>query len=193
MPLEDLALAFPAALRDEALRALPALVLGWREPSKSFFVRLDGETLAIPYRVYHAAAPVTDALPEIQRVIIQCLQTRHHDGRVRQENLEWILRTPHPWTVPFVVQLVGEYVLEILNVIDARLADIDTTAYGAFLVENPAYVELTRARVLSYWSAYFRPRYPQRESHVGFRLLATFDRACAAQRRNALGANGTAR
>ena len=43
-----------------------------------------------------------------------------------------------PWIVPFVVQLVGEYVVEIVQAIGEALHDIDGPRFGAFARENPA-------------------------------------------------------
>lgn len=64
---------------------------------------------------------------------------------VRQRHLEKVLGSTDPWVVPFVVQLVGEYVLEILVVICDELRDLATPgtfghlAYGQFIVDNPAF------------------------------------------------------
>lgn len=45
-----------------------------------------GERVDIPYRIYNPepAAEVADALPAIERDVLACLYTRHHDGYVRQ-------------------------------------------------------------------------------------------------------------
>lgn len=81
---------------------------------------MQGETVAIPYRIYNEE-PETDGserpLTETQQVILHCLYSRHSDGRVRQRHLEKITASSEPWVVPFVVQLAGEYVLEILDTI----------------------------------------------------------------------------
>jgi hypothetical protein len=82
-----------------------------------------------------------------------------------------------------VVQLLGEYVVEIIADICRRLPDLaDPTSvtaqrYGAFLRENPAYFHLTRQRVASYWDCYHRGRYLHRTDYPGFVLV---DRLTAA-------------
>lgn len=90
-------------------------------PAEPFeVVEVQGETVAIPYRI-HNEEPETGGserlLTETQQVILHCLYSRHGDGRVRQRHLEKIMASSEPWVVPFVVQLAGEYVLEILDAI----------------------------------------------------------------------------
>ncbi len=104
-----------------------------------------------------------------QQLILHCLYSRHHDGRVRQRHLEQIVRSEEPWTVPFVVQLVGEYVMEILQSVHNDLSDLADLAaegsarrhaYGDFLARNPDFFPLTEHRTVSYRSCYHRRRFP---------------------------------
>jgi hypothetical protein len=98
-----------------------------------------------------------------QETILRCLYTRHHDGFVRQRAVEGLLQAKQPWVVPFVVRLVGEYVLEIVETIAAGLdlSDAGTRQlYGEFVATNPAFMMLTRQRATSYWSVYYRDRFP---------------------------------
>lgn len=77
------------------------------------------------------------------------------------------------WVVPFVVQFVGEYVVEIVEIIRRELvtdtipATVHHAIYGRFAAENPAFVALTAQRVASYWDCYFRNRYPSIQEHPG--------------------------
>ncbi len=117
------------------------------------------------------------ALSATQQTILQCLYTRHHDGFVRQRSVQQAIGSPHAWVVPFVVQLLGKYVIEIMVAIRDSLSDLDAPAsiqqalYGRFLAENPAFLELTSQRVASYWKCYYRSRYPCRTEYPGFRLF----------------------
>ena len=47
------------------------------------------------------------------------IYSRHPDGRVRQRALGTLLDFDEPWTAPFIMQLLGEYVIQIC-------ADIET-------------------------------------------------------------------
>ena len=55
------------------------------------------------------------------------------------------------------------------------------TQYGAFVVENPGFFELTAQRVISYWNAYYRyePPYPDRANYPGFPLVSSLRGAAA--------------
>ncbi|MDR3081774.1 MAG: hypothetical protein LBV60_12755, partial [Streptomyces sp.] len=87
------------------------------EPVHPFQVEVQGETVAIPSRIYNEEpeAGLERSLTGTQRLILHCLYSRHSDGRVRQRRLEQLVSSSEPWVVPFVVQLAGEYVLEILE------------------------------------------------------------------------------
>lgn len=88
--------------------------------------------------------------------------------------------------MPFVIQLVGEYVLEILVTIQHGLAELDTpgtsqhAAYGQFLAGNPGFLALTSQRVTSYWNCYYRSKYPDRRDYPGHTLLLSLQNAAAA-------------
>jgi hypothetical protein len=113
---EELANAFPLALRQDALVVLSALSENrfssrWR----TFSLRFGDELLAVRHRI-HYAPPILATLRfnRSQREILDCLFTRHHDGFVRQTHLARIIRSQNAWVPCFVVPLVGEYVVEIL-------------------------------------------------------------------------------
>ncbi|NUQ10889.1 MAG: hypothetical protein HUU26_00985 [Gemmatimonadaceae bacterium] len=175
-----LARAFPSALRSEALAALEVVPFGEWRLTESFILWSQGERLEIPARIY---APEPDeaaenALAEDQRTILHCLYSRHHDGHVRQRRIEQVIRSSHPWVVPFVVGLAGDYVVEIQVAILKGLADLprggspQRRLYGDFVRENPAFLDLTSRRVTSYWDCYHRWRYPKQEDFPGSVLVA---------------------
>ncbi len=117
------------------------------------------------------------SLSSRQRQLLHCLYSRHCDGVVRQRHLEKVVGSTDPMVVPFVVQLVGEYVLEILVVICDELRDLATPgtrghlAYGQFIVDNPAFFARTQRRVVSYWSCYYRHNYASFRGYPGRTLL----------------------
>jgi hypothetical protein len=170
----DLLKAFPAALRDDALLSISALPPA-APMSHTFSANIGSETVEIPYRIYHDPALIqSGGLTPTQKELLTCLLTRHHSGFVREENLKSILGSNHAWVPPFIVQLAGEYVLEIINMIRDNIHRIDPALYRAFLIDNPAFYETTKKRVLSYWNCYHRDE--QRTDYAGFQILEAFDR-----------------
>jgi len=173
-PPVDPALAFPAALRDCAARVAAGLAAGELHPPRYHFaLKVGGETLAIPTRVYYVPERVAQAIaaPGTDGLIALCLGTRHHDGFLRERCLRRLLDERRDWIVPFVVQLVGEYVAEIVQLIEDALPRLDAPAYGRFLLENPRYFATTERRVVSYGYAY-----PDCRENAGRRVIAAFKR-----------------
>jgi len=171
--------AFPQNLADE-VHAVLAVMSETRTPYASpFSVDVSGETVTIPYRM-NQDEPPSDAVRSLtarQRRILHCLYSRHGDGLVRQRHLEQVVRSDEPWVVPFVMQLVGEYVLEIVEAIQHGLSDlpfehsVQRLLYGDFIARNPAFFATIERRVVSYWSCYYRWRFPVFGTYPGCRLL----------------------
>lgn len=168
--------AFPSCLEQEA-KALDQ-VMGQLSQARVAMhrfidVRVGGEELAIPYRIYDQGYEVVfDQLTETQSILYSCLLTRHHDGHVRQRYLERILSVHEPWVVPFVVQLTGEYVIQIFETVEAQLPTLDPVLYGRFIRDNQAYFQTTYARMISYWDCYYRRQYKHPSDYVGFLVFA---------------------
>jgi len=169
----DLVLAFPVSVRNDALRVVSSLP----QPSlktEPFSVSMGGETVLIPYRVYHDPALINpEGLTSLQLELLDCLLTRHHSGFIREKHLKNIICSNSEWIPPFVVQLVGEYVIEILDTIRNSLGNLDPQLYRRFLTDNPHFLALTKQRVFSYWDCYYR-RQPK-EHYAGFRIVDLFD------------------
>jgi hypothetical protein len=125
-------------------------------------VWVDGEELCLPDRI---AVPVVRPAGDgpVEQAIVACLATRHHDGFVRQRAVASLLDLPFPWVVPYVVRLVGEYVVEIVETIaaglDLRPGTLARHRCGRFVAANRTAVELTRQRAVSYWNEYHRDRF----------------------------------
>ncbi|MFD5142921.1 hypothetical protein [Streptomyces sp. NPDC058401] len=182
-PLSDrsnpLITAFPAELASDAEAVLAVMPGSRLQPQASFSVTVEGRQVLIPGRLYNNE-PSTDRVASLssrQQQLLHCLYSRHCDGIVRQRHLEKVVGSTDPWVVPFVVQLVGEYVLEILVVICDELRDLATPgtcghlAYGQFLVDNPAFFARTQRRVVSYWSCYYRGAYASFRGYPGCTIL----------------------
>jgi hypothetical protein len=169
----ELKYAFPSGMHNDALiavEAFPANPYRW----STFNVRVNNETVSIPYRVYHNPASIrTNKNSSLQKNLVGCILSRNHDGFVRQEYLTQIVVSNYPWVPPFVIQLLGEYVVEILRVIEANLGNLDKALYTQFLRANPDFLALTGQRVISYWDCYYRFSC-RKEDYPGFRAIHFF-------------------
>lgn len=184
---ETLAQAFPTGLRASLSDALDALPRSANAPSGNIAtsnsrnwpaITVSGEPVEIPYRIYNPVPPARLA-PESSPVAsaIDCLYTRHHDGFVRQQALRRVLTSEQSWAVPFVVQLLGEYVIEIcediLRFVEQDLARRPEMLPGlrAFVADNPDFIALTEQRATSYWECYYRGPHLYRETYPGLLAL----------------------
>lgn len=177
--------AFPVSLAADAgacARVVPVARLG---PAGQIAVLAGGEKLLIPRRVYNdepGPRSVAELSPRAQ-VMIHGWYTRHHDGRVRHRHVEHIVAARCLWAVPYVIQLVGEYVVEIIETIDAALAQLteqgswQQASYGRFAAENPAFIKVTHARVASYWNAYYRQAHGSIAGYPGYRFMTRLETA----------------
>ncbi|WP_406434076.1 hypothetical protein [Streptomyces sp. NBC_01589] len=89
--------AFPARLAGEGQSVLAVMPGARLMPVQPFEVEVQGETVAIPSRIYYEEpeAAWERALTRTQQMILHCLYARHHDGRVRQRHLEQIMTLSH--------------------------------------------------------------------------------------------------
>lgn len=106
---------FPRALHADLRIVLTVLDPGLRNDhfeAPPFLV--EGERLQLLARFY-SPEPSRDALTDLtarQKLILTCLYSRHHDGRVREAHLR-TLEGDEPWLPVFVLRLVSEYVIQI--------------------------------------------------------------------------------
>lgn len=181
--------AFPSQLAEDARAGLAVMPESRLPPASPFSVDVWGGVVAVPYRIYNDEPPASAeiSLTPRQRVVLHCLYSRHSDGLIRQRHVEQILSTCVPWVAPFVVRLVGEYVLEILKVIRSGLPDLATSRsphrflYGDFIARNPSFFAQNERRVVSYWSCYYRRQHPVFAAYPGCSLLVSL-RASASER-----------
>jgi hypothetical protein len=165
-----LAAAFPVSLHEHALAALETFPQPEHPAADGFSVKVAGELVTLPYRLYHSPGQIkTDHLAGLEKEIVDCLLTRHHDGFIRQQRLQRIIRSGNQWVPPFVVQLLGEYAIEIIGVIHEHLNSLDRPLYREFLQSNPEFFTQTAQHVESYWDRYHRVH--PREEYVGFKVL----------------------
>jgi hypothetical protein len=154
--------AFPSALSAQAA-SIAKLVPDHPHRLLGYDVLLNGETLEIPVRLYFPKLILRT--PWCDDSMLLCLGTRHHDGFVRQKCVMQLLQRSDDWAIPYIVQLLGEYVVEIAQVINDALPLLDQAPYQRFIAENASYIATTERRIRSYWSCYYRDAYPDIESY----------------------------
>lgn len=176
----DLSEAFPEPPRSTARLVLAAVVPnlgaeGSRSPDDIGALTLDGHTLRVPSRIYNPEPDWASVQSRgmIDESLVGCVYSRHHDGHVRERALSHIRTVDEPWVAPFVIQLLGEYVIEIAERAATVIATPPRTAFVAFLRENPDFLELTTARATSYWNEYYRKRFPLRAAYPALSALAS--------------------
>jgi hypothetical protein len=177
--------AFPSKLGPEVDQVVQLLVPSRSAPVGYFEVSVREQRLRIPYRIYEDPPPPgkLDDLGELARAALHCLFTRHHDGHVRQQHAEKIISVDADWVTPFVVALLGEYVIEIVDAVRVGLAALDTLGtrqrrrYGRFAADNPGFMSLTRQRAVSYWDCYYRRQYPEFGRYPAAHVLASLNSA----------------
>lgn len=137
---------------------------------------LNGEQLSIPSRVY-LREPESDrisALTSGQQLILSAIMTRSSNGYLREKFVKQLLQSDEPWIPPFVLQLLGEYVLEIIYVVHNHAAVLKRTEYRRFVIENPAFFQLLKQRIISYWNCYYRAMFPQLRDYPAFQIAQSF-------------------
>jgi len=179
--------SFPAAHRQEA-ESISVVIAKHCEREREVFsgneikCQLNGEALKFPYRFYCPEPKQFDSmdLVSVERAMLLCLYTRHHNGRVREKALQQIINSEFrfDFVIPFLIQLIAEYIVQILVIIENNLHEDLLKRFAIFAVENPIYWEKTQARYVSYWNEYYRwnamPRneYKTLKKYPGF-IIAT--------------------
>jgi hypothetical protein len=137
-------------------------------------VQIDREILQFPYRTYYLSSSlnrVIDSLGGEGRMYALAMCTRHWDGYIRQWAATELEPTSYPWARAFTIQLLGEYVVEIAAVVEAKLKDTGPTPYLPFARENKAFLAITKNRAASYWNCYYRHEYKNLSEFPNYRVI----------------------
>ena len=154
-----------------------ALALAPRQWTERFPVQAEGQRVLIPARLHFGSDQLL--LPESDEawLFARALQTRSNDGFERQRAARDLLADLQPWGAPFIVALIGEYIVEILDDIASALTPESIQTLVSFIIENAAYWNTTKRRVASYWNVYYRGRNCEtrrtyrRDEYIGYKLI----------------------
>src|ERR1700722_1712020 len=115
---EKILLAFPQILKDDVKVVLGILPLDLNDVKlcdgqihrvdnlispNTYTIQLGNEQLSIPYRFYFNEPDLEKEgkLSATQRIILNCIYLRHHNGFLRQKRLEQLIGKNEYWATPF--------------------------------------------------------------------------------------------
>ena len=139
-----------------------------------------GEIISFIYRIYfhEPSEELEDKLTETQKQILNCIYTRHHNGYIREKRLKKLFGFDHDWILPYKLQLLGEYVIEILFEIDKHLTIGNIQRYKQLTLNNRKYWEQTKSKMASYWNQYYRyPNYKNFNDYIGKQIAKKINKA----------------
>ncbi|WP_435261852.1 hypothetical protein [Tenacibaculum sp. nBUS_03] len=136
-------------------------------------INVNKEQLTIPYRLYFNEPDIDyeNNLTDRQKSILNCIFLRHHNGYLREKRLKKLVHKDDKWIIPFTIQLLGEYVFEILEVLGEHINEKTISDYYSFIEENPKYWQQTESRMISYWNEYYRYKFPKLQEYLGFKII----------------------
>ena len=169
-------LAFPRTLEDTVRSVSAAVSKGesHKPHSNAYYPNLRGEALQIPARVYYDSEALGEGCARrgAEGTVAQCLGTRHSEGFVRQQCAVQLLKSDQYWTAPFLIHLLGEYVVEVIAPIERMLQEGVPPQFREFVAENPSYMVTVEKRAISYWSCYYRGQFLNKAHYPGLRAIA---------------------
>jgi hypothetical protein len=182
----ELAAAFPFEHQAIASSAAEAAVrmLADKQWTERFAVTVNGQQILIPARLRFATDHSALTEKDAPWIFVRALQTRSFDGYERQRVARDLLANFPAWGAPFIVALIGEYIVEILADVAAAMTPEIEHTLGTFIANNIPYWETTKRRVASYWNLYYRDTASSdcrtaftRREYVGFQLVDRLDAA----------------
>jgi hypothetical protein len=173
----DFGRAFPGQLSPLLRQLRPHVGKLENVTGENTVIHVDGERVLIPRRINGRVPNLPSESDPVAPLIISCLMSRHSDGRIRESHLRKLLGRGETWIAPFVLMLVGEYVIEIVELIRAaverggEVGGQANSTYAKLLRENPDFTQRLYSQCVSYWNAYYRGAYPDLSEYPGRRVL----------------------
>ncbi len=143
-------------------------------------IKLHSETIVLTDRICFAEPKpeLENNLTDTQKQILNCIYTRHFNGYVREGRLKNLLNIDHEWILPFKLQLLGEFVIEILIELDKHITDKNITLYKRLTLDNKKYWQQTKSRMVSWWDADYRNLSPKKlNDYIGYKIVKRINKA----------------
>ena len=167
--------AFPSYLHKEATKIADFLQQNDPKDFKIIgteIVYLNGKVLELPQRVYFGEFN-TQNLTLVQEQMLNCLYLCHCNGHLREYYLRKVLEVKEDFALPFIAKLLGDYVIEILEVLHHELPNDTRDKLRDFFRANLLYQKRIESRIASYWDLFYRNAYPDLKKYVGYQLFQT--------------------
>jgi hypothetical protein len=135
---------------------------------------LDGKAIQFPIRMYflELSDDIVAKFSQQQMSILHCIYSRNCNGYVRENHIKALLQSEFPgWSIPFIVKICDEYVVEILEDVYLGLQNQGGAGVKEFCVENKNVICKGHARMISYWNEYYRGRFPVFQDYIGKKLF----------------------
>jgi hypothetical protein len=148
------------------------VIIGVSEDIVEYFQ--NDNLIKFPYRIYYIdnSDEFIDSLNEQQKMIVHCIYSRSCDGFVRQKHMNSLLLMDYEdWSIPYIVKICDEYVLEILEMTYEILKDQDTERIKNFCFQNNILFCKSYNRMISYWNEYYRFKYKNFQQYIGRKLF----------------------
>lgn len=173
--IELICAAFPPSVHEDVLKVMKHVGVSDIEPTKPVSrVRVGDHHVDIPYRVYFQNSSPADfkGLTKIQSGVLASIMTRHHSGYQREIWGRQLCSHPAIWTAPFVVYLLGDYVQEVLLMMQEQLNPDWDLFIHEFLDKNIEIKKSVSHRIISYWDCYYRCMTPHFTDYPGYLIAA---------------------
>ena len=171
--------AFPHSVQANAEEAAVKLLPLFDESYRMSFVEctVQGRNVRIPQRLHlRESDRLLKSLPALNSPIVECLCSRSTDGLLLHAAAKHLIAVRHPFIIPYVILLCGEYVIEIIEDIMSFVAQLDQHSYANFVRENRDLMQHLRAKATSYWNEYYRSCFPNRNDYPGLAFLHQLER-----------------
>lgn len=171
--------SFPAHLKEDVSKVLSII------PNSKYSVLnkiekllVNDDYIEIFSRVYfdEPGESKVNSLSENQKLILNCIYTRHDDGFIRQKHLKQLAFSNDDFVIPYKVMLLGEYVIEIIGTLYEQLTDECINESAKFALKNEEFWICSQSRVASYWNEYYRRKYPDYSKYIGKKILSKIEK-----------------
>ena len=126
----------------------------------------------VPRRVNFRDLDASGACGGNAGMIYWCLQTRNSDGKIREKYVRKILESDYPsWTIPYIIEASTDYVIEIVAALYEMVKGKPNDEIRTFYKSDLKRFRRDYSKMLSYWNAYYRQRYPRYEDYPGYKLF----------------------
>lgn len=133
-------------------------------------MRLSDETIKISYRYYGKVVEDTG------NYTLACLQTRHHNGYIRQGAVESLLNRTiaNEMIAAHCLLALCDYVIEISMAVVDKCSDDLREVMIELIDTNQDVFDYIKAKCISYWNEYYRDRYAIYKEYPPYKFLDSF-------------------